>query len=573
MQRRPEKAMEKIWLASYPSGVPHEIDPRAFESVPAMFAAAVARYGNRPAFSSMGVAISFAELDRLSREFAAFLQGRGLVKGDRIAVMMPNVLQYPVALHGALRAGLTVVNCNPLYTARELEHQLKDSGAKAIVVIENFARTLQEVVARTGVRTVVTTELGDLFPPVKRLLVNLVVRHVKKLVPPWRIDGAVPLAAALAEGRRGSFAPPALGPDDLAFLQYTGGTTGVPKGAMLTHGNIVANVLQAAGWINVVLAEQGEIAVMPLPLYHVFALTTTLTLSLTVGADIVLIANPRDLPGFVAELRKRPFSVIVGVNTLYRALVEAQGFGDVDGRSVKLAIAGGMAMQKHVSDKWKAATGRPVVEGYGLTETSPFVSANPLDATEFSGTIGLPFPSTGISIRGEDGVELAIGETGELCVQGPQVMKGYWQRPEETAEVFHADGWLRTGDMGFVDPRGYVKLTDRKKDMIIVSGFKVYPNEVEEVVMSHAGVQEAVAIPAADERSGQAVKVVVVRRDPGLTTESVIAYCRERLTGYKVPKYVQFRSEPLPKTPVGKILRRVVRDEVEKESARPGASS
>ncbi len=560
--------MDRIWLKNYPQGVPHEINPRAYASLAEVVAQGVERYRDRPAFTSMGATLTYADVDRKSRELAAYLQQHcGLAKGDRVAVMMPNVLQYPIALFAAFRAGLVVVNCNPLYTGRELERQLIDSGAKAIIVLENFAHTVEEVVERTPVRTVVTTELGDLFPPIKGLLTNLVIKYGKKMVPPWRIQGAVPFNAALAVGRKLPFEVVPLTTDDIAFLQYTGGTTGVPKGTMLTHGNMIANLEQASAWMQSKFEAGRDVVMMPLPLYHVFALTVTLVTSLKWGANNVLIANPRDLPAFVHELKKTPFTIIVGVNTLYRALVDAPGFREVKSGTLKLAIAGGMAVQRAVSDKWKEVTGQPIVEGYGLTETSPFVSANPLDTDVYSGTVGLPFPSTDISIRDETGVELPLGETGELCVRGPQVMKGYWNRPEETANVFTEDGWLRTGDMGFVDARGYVKLTDRKKDMIIVSGFKVYPNEVEEVVMMHPGVLEAAAIGAADEYSGHVVKIVVVRKDPALSADQVIAHCKKHLTGYKVPKFVVFREEPLPKSPVGKILRRLVRDELEKAEA------
>jgi len=557
--------MDKIWLKSYPQGVPHEINPRAYSSLAEVFAEAVSRFRDLPAFTSMGASLTYADVDRKSHDLAAYLQQHcGLLKGDRVAIMMPNVLQYPVALFGAFRAGLVVVNCNPLYTGRELERQLNDSGAKAIIVLENFAHTVEEVVERTPVKTVITTELGDFFPTIKGLLTNLVIKYGKKMVPPWRIDGAVPFNAALAVGRKLPFESVPLTPDDIAFLQYTGGTTGVPKGTMLTHGNMVANLEQASAWMQSRFEAGRDVVVMPLPLYHVFALTTTLVTALKWGANHVLIANPRDLPAFIHELKKTPFTVIVGVNTLYRALVDAPGFREIKPGTLKLAVAGGMAVQRAVSDRWKEVTGQPIVEGYGLSETSPFVSANPLNTDVYSGTIGLPFPSTDISIRDDVGVELPLGETGELCVRGPQVMKGYWNRPEETANVLSGDGWLRTGDMGFVDERGYVKLTDRKKDMIIVSGFKVYPNEVEEVVMMHPGVLEAAVIGAADERSGHVVKAVVVRKDPALTEEQLIAHCKKHLTGYKVPKYVVFRAEPLPKSAVGKILRRVVRDEVEK---------
>ncbi len=558
--------MDRIWLSSYPTGVAHTIDAHAWPSIAHVFADGSRRFGERPAFGSMGVDMTYAELARHARDFAAFLQHRGLVKGDRVAIMLPNVLQYPVAMLGAFEAGLTVVNCNPLYTPRELERQLVDSGATAIVVLENFARTVQEVVGRTSVRTVVTSEIGDLFPPVKRLLTNLVVKYGRKMVPPWRIERAVGFNAALAAGRALPLAPVDLVPEDLAFLQYTGGTTGIPKGTMLTHGNIVANLEQASAWMQSVFEPGRDVVVMPLPLYHVFALTVTLATTLKWGARVVLIANPRDIPGFVAELKKTPFTIIVGVNTLYRALVDAPGFGELDLRQVKVALAGGMAMQRAVSDKWQAVAGKPVIEGYGLSEASPFVSCNPLDAREYSGTIGLPFPSTEVAFRDDAGTEVPAGETGELCVRGPQVMKGYWGRPEETANVLDADGWLRTGDMGRIDERGYVRLTDRKKDMIVVSGFKVYPNEVEEVAMAHPGVLEAAAIAADDERSGHVVKIVAVRRDPALTEAALIEHCRRSLTGYKVPKYVQFRDEPLPKSPVGKVLRRLVREQVEQEA-------
>ena len=563
--------MDRIWLKSYPPGVAPTIDAHAWPSIAHVFADGSGRFAQRPAFASMGVDMTYAELARHARDFAAFLQHRGLVKGDRLAIMLPNVLQYPVALLGAFTAGLTVVNCNPLYTPRELERQLVDSGATAIVVLENFARTVQEVVGKTAVTTVVTSELGDLFPPLKRLLTNLVVKYGKKMVPPWRIEHAVGFNAALAEGRALPLAPVDLVPEDVAFLQYTGGTTGIPKGTMLTHGNIVANLEQASAWMQSVFEPGRDVVVMPLPLYHVFALTVTLATTLKWGARVVLIANPRDIPGFVAELKKTPFTIIVGVNTLYRALVDAPGFRDIGMRQVKVALAGGMAMQRAVSDKWQAVAGKPVIEGYGLSETSPFVSCNPLDAREYSGTIGLPFPSTELAIRDDAGAEVPVGEIGELCVRGPQVMKGYWGRPEETANVLDVDGWLRTGDMGFVDARGYVKLTDRKKDMIIVSGFKVYPNEVEEVAMAHPGVLEAAAIAADDERSGHVVKIVAVRRDPALTAEALIEHCRRSLTGYKVPKYVQFRDEPLPKSPVGKVLRRLVREQVEQEATATAA--
>ena len=559
--------MDRIWLEHYPPGVPAEIDARAYASLVDMFLKVCARFRDRPAFSSMGNVLTYGEVERKTRDFAAFLQKeRGLAAGDRLAVMMPNVLQYPVALFGALRAGLVVVNCNPLYTPRELEYQLIDSGAKAIVVLENFAKTVEAVVQSTPVRTVVTTEIGDLFPAMKGLVTNLVVKYAKKMVPEWHIDGAVPFKTALAHGARLELDSVALGLDDLAFLQYTGGTTGVPKGAMLTHGNLIANLQQVSAWIAADFTEGEEVVVTPLPLYHIFALTANLLTFVRLGGHNVLIANPRDMPRFIKELKETPFSVITGVNTLFNAMVNAPGFADIDTSRLKVAIGGGMAVQRAVAEKWESITKRPLVEGYGLTEASPIITANPVGGGRYTGSIGMPLPSTDISIRDEAGAELPLGETGELCVRGPQVMKGYWNRPEETAKTMTADGWLRTGDMAYVDARGYVKLTDRKKDMIIVSGFKVFPNEIEEVVMSHPGVQEAACIPAADERTGQAVKVVVYRKNPELGADELLAYCRERLTPYKVPKYVQWSSEPLPKSPVGKILRRLVREAAEKEA-------
>ena len=559
--------MDRIWLENYPPGVPREIDARAYPSLVDMFLKVCARFRDRPAFSSMGNVLTYGEVERKTRDFAAFLQKeRGLAVGDRLAVMMPNVLQYPVALFGALRAGLVVVNCNPLYTPRELEYQLIDSGAKAIVVLENFAKTVEAVVPSTPVRTVVTTEIGDLFPAMKGLVTNLVVKYAKKMVPEWHIDGAVPFKTALAHGARHEPDSVALGLDDVAFLQYTGGTTGVPKGAMLTHGNLIANLQQVSAWIASDFTEGEEIVVTPLPLYHIFALTANLLTFVRLGGHNVLIANTRDMPRFIKELKETPFSVITGVNTLFNAMVNAPGFAEIDTSRLKVAIGGGMAVQRAVAEKWESITKRPLVEGYGLTEASPIITANPVGGGGYTGSIGMPLPSTDISIRDEAGAELPLGETGELCVRGPQVMKGYWNRPEETAKTMTADGWLRTGDMAYVDQRGYVKLTDRKKDMIIVSGFKVFPNEIEEVVMSHPGVQEAACIPAPDERTGQAVKVVVYRKNPELGADELLAYCRERLTPYKVPKYVQWSSEPLPKSPVGKILRRLVREAAEKEA-------
>jgi len=557
--------MDKIWLKHYPPGVPHEVDTLAYSSLTDVFLQSCARFRDKPAFSSMGTSLAYGEIEQKTRDLAAYLQQEcKLVPGDRLAIMMPNVLQYPVALFGAFRAGLVVVNCNPLYTARELEYQLNDSGAKVIVVLENFAHTVQEVVGRTAVQTVITTEIGDLFPPIKALLTNLVVKYAKKMVPEWHLDGAVDFRSALAAGRKRTLLPVELGPDDIAFLQYTGGTTGVPKGAMLTHRNMIANLQQVSAWMGTNFVEGAEVVVTPLPLYHIFALTVNLLTFLKWGGHNVLIANPRDIPNLIKELKEVPFTVITGVNTLFNAMVNAPGFAEINTDALKVGIGGGMQVQRAVAEKWQTITARPLIEGYGLTETAPIVTANPVEGGGYTGFIGLPVPSTEVCIRDDAGIDLALGETGELCVRGPQVMKGYWQRPDETAKVFTADGWLRTGDMGHMDERGYVKLTDRKKDMIVVSGFKVFPNEVEEVVMSHPGVLEAACIGIADERSGHAVKVVVVRKDPNLATDELIAHCRKHLTAYKVPKYVQWREEPLPKTPVGKILRRLVRDEAER---------
>jgi len=559
MDRLPDKAMKRIWLQQYPEGIPAEVDVKAYASLKEILERSCERFGSLPAYGNMGVSITYRELDDASRDFGAYLQRAvGLKRGERVAIMMPNLLQYPIALFGALRAGLTVVNTNPLYTARELEHQLKDSGAAAIVVLENFAATLQQVLPRTAVRTVITTQVGDRFPAVKRLLTNFVVKHVKKLVPAWNIAGTTSFNDALSAGRAQKLDDIALTRDDLAFLQYTGGTTGVAKGAMLTHGNLVANLQQTAAWIARDLADGKEIGVIPLPLYHIFALTVNLVL-VNIGAHIILITNPRDLPTFIKTLKHTPFTVVLGVNTLYSALLNAPGFAAVPLRQAKLCAAGGMAVQRAVAERWKAATGVPIVEGYGLTETSPIAICNTLAIKDWTGNIGVPIPSTEVAILDDDGREMPLGEVGEICIRGPQVMKGYWNRPDETAKVFTADGWFRSGDMGFMDGRGSIKITDRKKDMILVSGFNVYPNEVEDVVMLHPGVLETAAIGAPDEKSGEVVKIVVVRKDPSLTEQELLAHCRKHLTGYKVPKVVEFRTEPLPKTNIGKILRRELR--------------
>ena len=559
--------MKKIWLDAYPPGVPGEINATAHESLKELLELSCRRYADKVAFVSMGATLTYAGLDRLSRNFGAFLQSRGLAKGERVAIMLPNLLQYPVALFGALRAGMTVVNVNPLYTASELAHQLADSGAAALVVLENFAQTAQRALAGTGVRHVVTTQVGDLFPLLSKWVTNLVVKYIRGLIPRWSITGATAFREALAQGERLAFEARAVRADDIAFLQYTGGTTGRPKGAMLTHGNMVANVEQTAAWIGGTLAAGAETVITALPLYHVFALTTNLLVFVKLGARDVLIPNPRDLESFIAELRRTRFTVITGVNTLYHALLEAPGFARVrtaNAGALKVAVAGGMAVQRAVAERWHEAMGVPLVEGYGLTEASPIVCANPLDAREFSGKLGLPVPSTEVAIRDESGSELDLGEIGEICVRGPQVMRGYWNAPAETAAAFTADGWLRTGDVGWMDSRGYVEFTERRKDVIVVSGFKAYPTEIEDVVMLHPGVQDAGAVGVPDARSGEAVMLFVVKKDPGLTAEALLAHCRQHLTGYKLPRRIEFRDR-LPKTLIGKILRR----ELQADAARP----
>ena len=554
--------MEKIWLKNYPPGIAAEVDVHEFDSLRDVLRRSCERFADLPAYSNMGASMSYAELDQHSRDFAAYLQSTlGLLKGDRVAIMMPNLLQYPVALFGVLRAGLVVVNVNPQYTVPELAHQLKDSGAVAIVVLENFAHTLQAVLASTPSLklSVLSTEVGDLFPVIKELITNVVVKYVKHMVPEWKIEGATEFNAALRAGRDLTLHHVPLSQDDIAFLQYTGGTTGVAKGAVLTHGNMVANLKQVGEWIAHDLLDGKEVFVCPLPLYHVYALNSNLVF-MNKGAHTILITNPRDMPAFIHDLKKYPVTIIIGVNTLYRALLDAPEFAGVDLHSLKVVNAGGMAVQRVVAERWKAATGVPIVEAYGLTETSPGAICNPLNITDWTGAIGMPFPSTEATILDDDGFELPVGEVGEIGIRGPQVMKSYWMRPDETAKVFTEDGWLRTGDMGFVDERGYFKITDRKKDMIIVSGFKVFPNQIEDAVALHPGVAEVAAIGVPDEKSGEAVKIVVVKSDPALTAQELLAHCRHHLTDYKVPKIVEFRSEPLPKTNLGKILRRQLRD-------------
>ena len=557
--------VNRLWLKSYPAGMPAEIDPDRYASVPDMFEQIADKFADKPAVHNLGHSISYAALNRLSRDFAAFLQGLpGLGKGERVAIMAPNVLQYPVALLGILRAGMIVVNVNPLYTPRELEHQLQDSGAKAIVILENFAGVLQKVLGTTRIEHVVTTQLGDLLPLPKRWIVNLVIKHVKKMVPAWRIEGSTTLGTALARGAATSIQPVAAEREDIAFLQYTGGTSGVPKGAMLTHRNILANLEQTGVWLSGSFKEGAEVVISPLPLYHIFSLTSTLTF-MNWGSLIVLITNPRDLPALVKELARWRFSVLTGVNTLFSGLLNTPGFDRLDFSALKVVVGGGAAVQKTVAERWQKATGHHVTEAYGLTESSPGACANPL-GTPWRGTIGLPLPSTDMSIRDDSFKELPVwtGEgdigahTGEICIRGPQVMKGYWNHPEETAQVMQ-DGWLKTGDVGHLDADGYFTITDRKKDMILVSGFNVYPNEIENVIATLPGVLECGVVGVPDEKSGEAVKAVIVSTDPNLKREAVIEHCRLQLTGYKLPRHVEFR-DALPKSPIGKVLRRELRE-------------
>ncbi|HET7921466.1 MAG TPA: long-chain-fatty-acid--CoA ligase [Gammaproteobacteria bacterium] len=556
--------MEKIWLKSYPKGIPAEINPDDYPSLKVLVEQSCREFATLPAYTNLGLTLNYAELDRLSREFGAWLQQHGLCKGDRVALMMPNLLQYPVALFGVLRAGMVAVNVNPLYTARELEHQIRDSGAQAIVILENFAHTLQEAGPALDMKTVLVTAIGDMLPFPKRALVNFVVRHVKKMVPAWSLPGAIPFRQVLAEGARHTLAEVELGHDDIAFLQYTGGTTGVAKGAVLTHRNMVANVLQASAWLGNYVERGCETVITALPLYHIFSLTANCLTFMRIGGHNILITNPRDMPGFVKELRGVRFSAITGVNTLFNGLLHTPGFEQIDFSALKVALGGGMAVQRAVAESWKKITGVPIVEAYGLTETSPAACINPLDNRDYNASIGLPISSTELSIRDDAGKELGIGEVGELCFKGPQVMRGYWNRPDETALVLSADGWLRTGDMGRVDERGYVYIVDRKKDMILVSGFNVYPNEIEDVIALCPGVREVAAVGVPDEHSGEVVKLFVVRKDPSLTVEALKDYAHKELTGYKRPKYIEFRDE-LPKSNVGKILRRELRDEERKK--------
>lgn len=555
--------MEKVWLKSYPAGMPAEIDVNAYDSLIGVLDESVRLYGERTAFICMGKGISYLELDRKSRDFAAYLQGvLGLKKGDRVVLMMPNVLQYPVCLFGVLRAGCIVVNCNPLYTAAELEHQINDADAETIVILENFAHVLQDAMARTPIKHVLTTQLGDLLGTIKGSAVNFVVKYIKKMVPGWTLPGAVSLSSALRKGAdvQRKLVPVSLAHDDIAFLQYTGGTTGGVKGAMLTQRNLVANLLQAKAWIKPYLGNEPQIVVTALPLYHVFALTANCLTFVALGAANVLITNPRDIAGFVGSLKKYPFTVLTGVNTLFNALLDSPEFARLDFSHLRITLGGGMAVQKSVAIRWQATTKVALIEAYGLTETSPAVSINPLDLAEFNGAIGLPLPSTDIAIRDDAGNDLPLGEVGELCVSGPQVMAGYWRQPEETAKVMMSDGFLRTGDLAVVDAQGFIRLVDRKKDLIVVSGFKVFPNEVEDVIALHPGVREVAVIGVPDGHSGEAVKAFVVKRDAALTAEALIAHCRKTLVAYKVPHQIEFRDD-LPKSNVGKILRRVMKNQ------------
>ena len=556
--------MDKFWLKSYPPGVPAEIDITQYRSLTHLLEESFRKYADRRAYACMGKEMSYAQLDRLSQQMGAWLQSRGLKPGARVAIMMPNVLQYPVAMAAVLRAGYVIVNVNPLYTPRELQHQLSDSGAEAIVVLENFATTLEQVLPKTPVKHIILATMGDMLGTLKGTVVNFVVRRVKKLVPAFSLPTAIGFNKVLAEGAGMTLTPPVLGHDDIAFLQYTGGTTGVSKGAVLLHRNVIANVLQNEAWLQPTLdtmpKDQQLEFVCALPLYHIYSLTVCALMSTRLGGMNLLIPNPRDMPGFVKELAKYRINIFPAVNTLYNGLLNNPDFAKLDFSSYKVCNGGGMAVQQAVADKWLKLTGTPIVEGYGLSETSPVATANRCDITEFTGTIGLPIPSTEIAILDDDGNPVPLGQQGEIAIRGPQVMAGYWQRDDETAKVMTPDGFFKTGDIGRMDERGYTKIVDRKKDMILVSGFNVYPNEIEEVIAAHPGVLECACVGVPDANSGEAVKLFVVRKDPNLTVELLQAYCKEQFTGYKRPRYIEFR-EALPKTNVGKILRRELRDE------------
>ena len=555
----------KPWLTSYSPGVPAEIDAGRYPSLVALLEASFARFATQPAFTNLGTTLKFREVERLSRSFAASLQALGLERGDRVAIMVPNTLQSPVALFGILRAGMVAVNVNPMYTITELGHQLADSGARAVVVLENFAHTVAAALPQTNVQTVIVTRLGDHCSPLKRVVVNFVVKHVKKLVRPWQIPGAVFYRDALVRGSALKYTAPRLDGRDLAFLQYTGGTTGRAKGAMLTQRNMVANTLQAAAWARPYYSADAGVVVTPLPLYHVYSLTANLFCFVELGGHNLLITDPRDFKGFVALLRKTRFAFMTGVNTLFNALLHTPGFAELDFSSLRVVMGGGMAVQRDVATRWQAVTSTVIAQGYGLTEASPIVTGMPLHVKEFTGSVGLPFPSTEVAIFDESDHELAAGEVGEICVRGPQVMAGYWGKPDETAKVMFGDGWLRTGDIGRLDANGYLFIEDRKKDVIVVSGFKVYPNEIEDVATLQPGVREAAAIGVPDAQSGEVVKLFVVRGDEKLTTADVLAHARRHLTGYKVPRHVEFVAS-LPKTNVGKVLRRALKEPQENAS-------
>jgi long-chain acyl-CoA synthetase len=554
---------ERPWLAAYPAGVPADIDPSQYVSLVQLMEESFQKYASRVAYSFMGKDVTYAQTDALSGAFAAYLQGLGLAKGDRVAIMMPNVPQYPVAVAAILRAGYVVVNVNPLYTPRELEHQLKDSGAQAIVIVENFAHTLEQCIAATPVKHVVLAAMGDMLGTLKGALVNYVVRNKKKLVPAFNLPGAVRFNDAIKQGQRSAFRKPEIKSDDVAVLQYTGGTTGVSKGAVLLHRNIIANVLQSEAFNKPVMdkvpAGEQSTSICALPLYHIFAFTVGMMLSMRTGGKLVLIPNPRDLAAVLKELSKHKFHSFPAVNTLFNGLANHPDFGKVDWSNLKVSVGGGMAVQGAVADLWLKKTGCPICEGYGLSETSPSASCNPTTSTAYAGTIGVPLPSTYFKLLDDDGKEVPIGQPGEIAIKGPQVMAGYWQRPDETAKVMTPDGYFKTGDIGTVDERGFYKIVDRKKDMVLVSGFNVYPNEVEDVVAKLPGVMECAVVGVPDEKTGEAVKLVIVKKDPGLTEQQVREFCRANLTGYKQPKVVEFRTE-MPKTPVGKILRRELRD-------------
>jgi long-chain acyl-CoA synthetase len=552
--------MQKPWLNTYPEGVAHEINTDEYQSVAEVFETSVKKYADLPAFSNMGKTLSYSEMGRLTRDLGAYLQSiPGMQKGDRVAIMMPNILQNPIAIFAILRAGFTVVNTNPLYTARELKHQLKDSGAKVIIVVENFCHTVDEVVKDTDVQQVITTQLGDMLKFPKSLIVNLVVKYIKKMVPKYSLPGRVTFKEALKLGRGKQFTQLEIGHEDIAFLQYTGGTTGLAKGAILTNRNMVANMQQSSEWIHLAVEESKELIVTALPLYHIFSLTANCLTFMKVGAHNFLITNPRDMAGFVKELTGVKFSIITGVNTLFNGLLNTPGFAELDFSMLKLTLGGGMAVQQAVAEHWRRVTGAPLLEAYGLTETSPAVCINPLNLHDFNGSIGLPVPSTEVSIRSEDGEFMPQGEVGELCVRGPQVMRGYWNKPDETAFVLDDQGWLKTGDIAMMDKEGFFRIVDRKKDMVLVSGFNVYPNEVESIIAACPGVLEVGVIGVPDDNSGEAVKAVIVKNDDSLTEKDVIDHCRKNLTNYKVPKLIEFRKE-LPKTNVGKILRRELRN-------------